>query len=648
MRKNCKNLLLVFSVLLLNSFQGRAQYDLDYAEHLILKYPNSSQVICNLSKTYTLKKNKSGDGLDMKFQVNQDKLITKSGTFKLSTEEILSDSSFMELIDFDAFSYVPVKGKYQKKRVKEFFKGDEFKSSFFTSDTETTQFYYPNTEARSITHLDYQVSLNDEYVIPNTFIGFFQPVEKFEFKIIVDNDIDLDFHFFHVSNDTLNYTKNVGKKSTEHLWVFKEIPRIKYFGKAPDIRWFLPHISFSIKGYKTDDGYKSVLADLDDLYVLYQKWISLIPKEDEPKLKKIIDGLYADTIPTGEKLKKIYQWVQSNVKYIAHTNGLEGFVPRSGTDVLSCRYGDCKGMSNLMHSLADVAGIKTYRTWIGSRDIPYTYEELPTPLVDNHMILSYLEGDSVMFLDATDSYLPFGYPTQFIQGKQALIALDSATYKLAYVPVPKPKENSWIDSVWISIEGDNITGNGKLYMSGYHATRWRTLTSNRDKKEMLEFASSYLQKGDNRFVVTEITNAAADNSMTINLQYKFDIRKFVNTSENKLFINLNIENTYGESPIDDDRLIPVELSHNSIMTTVVNLEVPDSYLVDFLPKNSSHSMDDFGYDISYRQEKNQIIYSMQTFTKSLLMQPNTFKPWNELSKQFRKDIRTNVVLVKTP
>jgi hypothetical protein len=613
----------------------------------MLKFPDSDQVMCNMEKTYSLKRSKDGK-LDIQLHILQDKLITKSGTFKLQSEELHSDSSYMELIEFDAYSLVPTNGKYQKKSVKEFFKSDDFRSSFFTDDSKKTQFYFPNTQARTITHLDYVLSLNDEFIIPNTFIGSFYPIENFTLKVIAENDIDLDFRYFHTIPDTLNYSKVVGKKFTEHVWVFSNIPKTKYFGDEPDIRWYLPHFNFHIKGYQTENGYKKVLTDLNDLYQLYQRWISMIPEEDTIKLHTVVDNLELNGLNEYEKLKKIYNWVQSNVKYIAYTDGMEGFVPRSGTDVLNCRYGDCKGMSNLIHGLSNAAGIKTYRTWIGSRDIPYKYDEVHTPLVDNHMIITYLNKDSTIFLDATDSYLPFGYPTQFIQGKQALIGISADSYELKEVPIPVVQMNQWVDTVWISMDEANIKGNGKLFISGYHASRWRQKVQNLDQKEILEFASGYLMKGDNRFSISTINLGTKDNSVDVNIEYEFTIRNYVTAATDKRYINLNLETGFAEAQIEEDRKTPVELSYHSLMRSVVKLHIPDSFSVEHIPENASQTIDDFGYSISYSQQPKHVVYTMETFSKSLMMNPEDFDGWNSLSKQFRKDVRTNLVLSKTP
>ena len=49
------------------------------------------------------------------------------------------------------------------------------------------------------------------------------------------------------------------------------------------------------------------------------------------------------------------------------------------------------------------------------------------------MIATYISGDKIIYLDATDENVPFGLPSNFIQGKEALIA-QNKSYKLATVP----------------------------------------------------------------------------------------------------------------------------------------------------------------------------------------------------------------------
>src|SRR5690606_28188930 len=123
------------------------------------------------------------------------------------------------------------------------------------------------------------------------------------------------------------------------------------------------------------------------------------------------------------------------------------------------KFGDCKDMSSIITEMAKYANIPNVNlTWIGSRSIPYTYHEVPTPAVDDHMIATYEDAKgNIYFLDATDSYTKFGLPSGFIQGKEAMIQ-NGESYKLVKVPVVNFGENASQMLVDLQLENTLLKG----------------------------------------------------------------------------------------------------------------------------------------------------------------------------------------------
>ena len=137
------------------------------------------------------------------------------------------------------------------------------------------------------------------------------------------------------------------------------------------------------------------------------------------------------------------------------------------------------------------------------------------------------------------------------------------------------------------------------------------------------------------------------NTMVTQLEYDFTIPKYVTRSNDDVFVNLNLETGFAESQIEDDREVPVELSFFTKVISVVNLEIPESYRLEFIPENSTEKGEDYGYQIEYGEKNNVISYSLETYSKSLIMETSSFEPWNKLSKNFRKAVRNNIVLRKS-
>ncbi|RZK99397.1 MAG: hypothetical protein EOO89_31150, partial [Pedobacter sp.] len=112
-------------------------------------------------------------------------------------------------------------------------------------------------------------------------------------------------------------------------------------------------------------------------------------------LKSIVDSIITGVTTTKEKTKRIYNWVQDHVKYVAFEDGYGGFIPRDANLVCDRRFGDCKDMANLLVKMLNMAGVSAHHTWIGTRDIPYSYNQIPTTNVDNHMIAVFNDNGNV-------------------------------------------------------------------------------------------------------------------------------------------------------------------------------------------------------------------------------------------------------------
>ena len=133
-----------------------------------------------------------------------------------------------------------------------------------------------------------------------------------------------------------------------------------------------------------------VLNGISSLYDWYYSLVKDINTQEKDKdLEALVASLTVGKDNDLEKVKAIYYWTQQNIKYIAFEYALGGFIPREAYDVFKKKYGDCKDNSSILSEMLSIAGLKGSLTWIGTRSIPYTYKEVPTPAVDNHMILSY-------------------------------------------------------------------------------------------------------------------------------------------------------------------------------------------------------------------------------------------------------------------
>lgn len=135
-------------------------------------------------------------------------------------------------------------------------------------------------------------------------------------------------------------------------------------------------------------------------------WWSLIEEEMKPSPAIIekVQALTADCETPAEKLRAIYNFVVTDIRYNAWEFGVHGYEPYSAAVIFSRGFGDCKDKAILMRVMLDQVGIEAWPVLIRSEDRRFE-EDLSLPLVEhfNHCI-AYIpeqEGLDEMFLDGT-------------------------------------------------------------------------------------------------------------------------------------------------------------------------------------------------------------------------------------------------------
>ena len=107
------------------------------------------------------------------------------------------------------------------------------------------------------------------------------------------------------------------------------------------------------------------------------KWYNSLLNELDPNdagLTKMANSITKNASTDKEKIRDIFTWVQNNVQYVAFEDGIAGFKPSEAHEVASLKYGDCKGMANLLVNLLKAEGLDARHAWIGTRMNNYNYK----------------------------------------------------------------------------------------------------------------------------------------------------------------------------------------------------------------------------------------------------------------------------------
>ena len=307
-----------------------------------------------------------------------------------NNQESFTYSELVKLLEYDAYSVINLNGKEKKIKVTQATEKNSRSSSVFFDDIKERQLIFPNLEAGAKKVYNYTREFVDPFLLHKyIFIGGF-PIKNAKFEVKTDKNVTIGFKIFNDPNNLIEFKKTEIKGKIVYTWLLKNVKAHKSVSNSPGLLHSAPHIDIYVKDYTIDNKKTLVLDDVSLLHKYYQGFVTNLNKKECVDLKNITEDITKDKTSEEEKIKSIFYWVKDNIKYIAFENGYEGFIPRDANLVFERKFGDCKDMANIIVSMAHYANVKNVNLcWIGTREIPYSYSELATPAVDNHMIAAY-------------------------------------------------------------------------------------------------------------------------------------------------------------------------------------------------------------------------------------------------------------------
>lgn len=610
-------------------------------------YPTENAVCLYNAESYSINYSENGS-LEIEKKSSEDLLILNAVAAGNYSVRSINYSTSNELENVNAYSLIPTKNSYLTKKVEHFTDEKSMDNSIFYDDEMKRSLLFPALVQGARTVMNYTIHINDAHLLQPFYFCTFAPTELSVCTYLIPNDVEIGYRLFNIDSNKIVFTKTLKGKFTEYRWQMKNVAKQFTEDGAVNFRNYLPHLIVFIKSYHNNTNAVQLLNDTDALYHWYFGFIKNLNTVPDSSLKALVDSITQNQTSNIDKVKTIYYWVQDHIQYVAFENGLEGFIPRQASLIYQRRYGDCKDMASIITAMLHAANIPAYLTWIGTRDLPYTYENLPSPLCDNHMIASIYNDSTFIFLDGTADDLPYGYPSSFILGKQALISLDSATYKIVHVPIPDASKSFRTDSITININSNSIEAHAISHWFGY-AKHFFLYDLNATKPtDLQKLMNETLQMGSNKFQTTAFQiSGNKDRNENLSIQYDFEIPDYVTKVGDEIFINLQLNKLWYNASIDTAVLkLARENDYPFIRSSILTLNIPEGYHIEHLPVSSSFHDLDFGYNFIYNANENKIVLE-QNFQMNYLQLPSAkFNIWNNMISQLSKADNDLIILKK--
>ncbi len=181
-----------------------------------------------------------------------------------------------------------------------------------------------------------------------------------------------------------------------------------------------------------------------------------------PAIAKLAQALTAGATDERDKVRRLYNWVSRNIRYVAVYAGAGGWIPHEAASVLENRYGDCKDHVTLLEALLHAVGVHSTTAMINSGDA-YALPKLPIDEPFNHVITYVPSLD--LYLDSTAQFAPMGMLPEGDMDKPVLLA-DSG--KIGRTPPSHPEGDFTHTQIALRLlDNGQVSGTSTARMGGY-------------------------------------------------------------------------------------------------------------------------------------------------------------------------------------
>jgi hypothetical protein len=409
--------------------------------------------------------------------------------------------------------------------------------------------------------------------------------------------------------------------------------------------YVFPHLMILIKSASPEGNKITYFEKLQDQYNWYKALVNEVDN-DTSIIRDRASQLIQNCSTDREKVATLFAWVQDNIRYVAFEDGIAGFKPDAAQEVLRKKYGDCKGMSNLLKEMLVTQGYDARLAWLGTHHIAYDYST-PSLGIDNHVICALFLDNGIYYLDPTVKYMPLGEYPAAIQGRQTMIE-NGDDFLLKVIPAFESKLNT--DSLFCDyrIENGMLIGEGsytykgeskQLLLSLYHAT---------PKDKLNITLKGFLEKGNVQDKVSGIKIEGTDSrAKETKIAFGIANKSSVQQANDEYYIGLDTDKDFSRNVIDTakrkhDLFFPYK---QRIVQNIV-LNIPDDHVLVHLPESLSLHRDGYRISLSYTKENSKIVYRKEITFMQQLLNKNNFEQWNRDLAALKKAYREQIVLKK--
>jgi len=412
----------------------------------------------------------------------------------------------------------------------------------------------------------------------------------------------------------LYYTKNklgtepevkTDKNETVYIWSGRDIPGIKSESNMP------PYLELAA------NVRVSTFKKWDEVVNWYYGLIrnQFIPGEEiRKKTVRLTAGLKTD----AEKIRAIYNFVVTDIRYLGIEFGIGGYQPDTAISVFQKQYGDCKGKAVLLKTMLKEAGIESDIVLVRTANAGNISTEPAGMHFFNHAICAVPAAGKTLFLDGTAQYTGMDEFPSLDQETAALLIGDREHWSFTRTPGLPPEHNVSQQTGTVSILPDSseVLVNDKL--TGFFAAYAR-FKYHIPEKRLEQLNREWGQRFAGASVLDAKFSDLNDIDKPAEIFKKAKIPQFLRSEDNKFKFRPALE------PLDmiknyaslGDREHDMRFYYNYRLNQKMEFIIPENMKFGSIPENTVLNTPFGSFSVSFEKKDRKTLVMEKTFVFGL-------------------------------
>lgn len=360
-------------------------------------------------------------------------------------------------------------------------------------------------------------------------------------------------------------------------WSLKNVPALKEEKFTTSIDNHIDKIEFQLVELREPLNYRRLIESWAKVSedMMNDEYFGQQLTKDNGWLKDYVAPLKLLSKNKTELAKRIFEYVRDN---FTCTSYYSLYLDQALKTLAKTRKGTSAEINLLLAAMLRYADIEANPVILSTRSNGTTYQMYPVLNQYNYVVTLIYADDKTYFLDASEPHLGFGFLPLSCYNGHARVMNAAADATFFYADSVKETKNTSVFVV--NDEKGNLVGSKQQTPGYYESMEIRNLLLEKGKDALLKDIQKEL--GSDYAISNFGVDSLSKYDEPLNLHYDFD---FKGEKEDIIYLNPMFGEGLTENPFKSaERFYPVEMPYTQDKTYNLQLEVPEGYVVDELPK----------------------------------------------------------------